>query len=503
MGEWFVGSSMAGSRQQPNGGSLPAHAQVLADEIGGRRTRRALHDLCKLPPEDFEELNTTRDAVLKELAAGLEGWPDGSVATIVGAVHQKVERRESFTRVDLSGWIDAQDVDPQSARRTDFSRACQSVCDCLGVDPPDEIRKITSALPRTGSQKIVFLAEWGPMAQEIVLKHFRSEFDQSIKELMQRELLPHPLRFSHPNIIATFPAVNSRNEPFLLEPKLPIVLRDKFPAGGVDFAANLLADIARALAFLHNELGLIHGDVKPDNVGYHEGHFLLLDFGVARPKETWSPEMTATGSLRTRAPELLGESRAITPELIERVDVWALGATVFNACTGRFPLFRKNESPPRVSNETKRRTFEEELARRVRDEWPRRVRRGLAHGVAYEPLREILRKTLEKDPAERYSAQELVDACNEALTSSLRWQQRGGEHSPRDLRKQFKDQVFPNGESSERAIERLSKRKRAEVYEALLRLEAAEKRSSPAPDDRATADLANWIKALRSSLGLD
>lgn len=486
----------------PEGG-LPAQAEVLAKETGGHLTRTALHALCETPNKAFKHADTTLDRLLKALSGPLEGWPDKSVAAIVTATRDKVMRRESFQRVDLPAWIKTQEIEPASApKRDEFAAACQSVCDCLGVDPPDDIRRLTTALPRTGSQKIVFLAEWGPMAQEIVLKHFRSEYDQSIKELMERELLPHPLRFNHPNIIATFPAVNRKGEPFLLEPKLPIVLKDRFPAEGVDFASNLLCDIARALAFLHEDLSLIHGDVKPDNIGYHEGQFLLLDFGVARPKERWQPEMTATGSLRTRAPELMVSSADLTSDLIERADVWALGATVFNACTGRFPLFRRGEKPPRVSKPGSRETFENELAHRAEDEWDKRVRRGLAHGVPYEPLREILRNTLAKKPADRYSAQELIDACNERLTSSLRWQQGGAELSPREIRRQFKQQLFRDGESTDQTVAKLSKRKRAEIYEALIRLQAAERRRPENIDKRAEAELSDWLETLRRSLGL-
>ena len=54
-----------------------------------------------------------------------------------------------------------------------------------------------------------------------------------------------------------------------------------------------------------HQLGLVHGDIKPDNIGKKEGRFVLLDFGICRSAEKFTADTTATGSLRTRAPELL------------------------------------------------------------------------------------------------------------------------------------------------------------------------------------------------------
>ena len=69
-------------------------------------------------------------------------------------------------------------------------------------------------------------------------------------------------------------------------------------------------------------------------------------------------------------PELFLTDRYAMPTM---VDIWALGATVFNAVVGRFPLFDKDEKPPRISHPTERSSFEEELKRRVEHEWDRRV----------------------------------------------------------------------------------------------------------------------------------
>src|SRR5262249_33780923 len=153
----------------------------------------------------------------------------------------------------------------------------------------------------------------------------------------------------------------------LVEEKLPSVLDDGWRASGVYESANLLHDVAQALSYLHEELRLVHGDVKPDNIGRRDGLFILLDFGVCRPECKFTTEVKATGSLRTRAPELFLTGKYEQGQA-NKADVWAIGATVFKAITGRFPFLTTDEEKelPRKSSPKERAEFETLIANRVR-----------------------------------------------------------------------------------------------------------------------------------------
>ena len=96
---------------------------------------------------------------------------------------------------------------------------------------------------------------------------------------------------------------------------------------------NIAVKLAHALAALHRA-GVIHRDVKPDNVILEsEGSLKLLDLGVVRlPGLEDSPSEEIPGTMAYMAPEMFtGEPGN------EATDIYALGVTIFRAFTGEYP----------------------------------------------------------------------------------------------------------------------------------------------------------------------
>ncbi len=101
-------------------------------------------------------------------------------------------------------------------------------------------------------------------------------------------------------------------------------------------AARILADIASALDYAHRQ-GVIHRDIKPSNIIIRpEGRAVLTDFGVAKlPNVTAYTATTArVGSVLFMSPEQAAGAYELTPAS----DIYALGATVYYALTGRPPF---------------------------------------------------------------------------------------------------------------------------------------------------------------------
>jgi eukaryotic-like serine/threonine-protein kinase len=108
-------------------------------------------------------------------------------------------------------------------------------------------------------------------------------------------------------------------------------------------AARIFVPMARALLAAHGS-GIVHRDLKPQNVMLDGARVVVLDFGIAKLLPTWGPHSqltrpgTVLGSLRYMAPEQVFGERDVDT----RADVWALGAMVFRALTGTFPVEAKS-----------------------------------------------------------------------------------------------------------------------------------------------------------------
>ncbi len=96
--------------------------------------------------------------------------------------------------------------------------------------------------------------------------------------------------------------------------------------------ARLLREVAWALAHAHAH-GVIHRDVKPDNILLERGtgRALVADFGIAAAEEGAAGEITGT-------PEFMSPEQALGKPVDARSDLYAFGATAYFALSGRLPF---------------------------------------------------------------------------------------------------------------------------------------------------------------------
>ena len=167
-------------------------------------------------------------------------------------------------------------------------------------------------------------------------------------------------------------------------------------------AMKLLQEISWALGYAH-QCGVIHRDVKPDNILIERasGRALIADFGIAH--------VTAAQGAGSDG-EVIGTARFMSPEQASgepvdgRSDLYSLGATAFYALTGRAPF--EAPSVPQL------------LAKHVTQPAPR-----MADVLPELPpkLAEIVDRCLEKDPFERFSGgDEMATAIADARGRELR-----------------------------------------------------------------------------------
>jgi serine/threonine-protein kinase len=101
---------------------------------------------------------------------------------------------------------------------------------------------------------------------------------------------------------------------------------------------RILRAIAEGIAAAHGR-GVIHRDLKPQNIFLAKERVTVLDFGIAHvfSERGEPPKLTHTGAV-------LGTPRYMAPEQLlgepvdARADVWALGAILLRALVGRTPI---------------------------------------------------------------------------------------------------------------------------------------------------------------------
>lgn len=146
-------------------------------------------------------------------------------------------------------------------------------------------------------------------------------------------------KLEHPNIIHIRSVGKDGRNVFYAMDYCPDSLGAKLAREGPLPEATVLPiakDVVKALGFAHGK-GIIHRDIKPDNVLLHEdGRAVLSDFGIARAVSGYA---ASTGhNMTIGTPQYLSPEQAQGRDLDQRVDFYALGVTLYKAVTGEVPF---------------------------------------------------------------------------------------------------------------------------------------------------------------------
>jgi predicted Ser/Thr protein kinase len=285
----------------------------------------------------------------------------------------------------------------------------------------------------TGGMSSVFRAHDRLLDRKVALKILHQQYsgDDDYVERFRREARS-VAALSHPNIVTVIDRGEHADRQFIVfeyvaGENLKRLIERRGPSP-VPAALELGIQIARGLSFAHQQ-GLIHRDVKPQNVLLNgDGRAKVTDFGIARSLDV-QHGMTQTGTV-------LGTSDYIAPEqaqgqrVDEHTDIYSLGIVMYELLTSEVPfpgenfvavaMRHINEEPPLVGDK--------------RPDVPARVEAAI-------------QKAMAKRPEDRFPTMEAfcleLEACLAELQSAGTQVARPAARRPRPQHRRHRPRISP------------------------------------------------------------
>ena len=192
-----------------------------------------------------------------------------------------------------------------------------------------------------GGMSRTYLAYERSLDRRVVVKVLAPELLEGLSvERFKREVLM-AAKLQHPHVVPVLSSGDADGLPWF---SMPFVagesLRLRMLRGPIplDEAMGILRDVARALAYAHGQ-GIVHRDIKPDNVLLSGGSATVTDFGIAKAISasrggTTTTALTQAGMAIGTPAYMAPEQVAADPNLDHRADLYAFGAMAYELLAG-------------------------------------------------------------------------------------------------------------------------------------------------------------------------
>lgn len=290
-----------------------------------------------------------------------------------------------------------------------------------------------------GAWKVAYRVASAEHPRDIAAIMFRDP-DKSVQDFLREvSILDKLSRSQHPfsGYIAEFYGTrfdNFTKTPFFLEELLLRPLDQIAPLRALSRFMAFSLDLAKGIAFLH-ENQLVHRDLKLDNCGIsYADRVKIFDLGTVT-----SENSPIVGTILTRAPELLINSKEKKGIATLESDIWALGATLFALRTGNYPFvtrdiinrrralnlsMKKNiirlRDPRKIDAvvdqfQEKKSELDTRIMARAHSSAGRKRFRDDVHRAFSGRLGEIISSMLDYEPNKRKNARNYVDSLQECV----------------------------------------------------------------------------------------
>ncbi|MGH7653489.1 MAG: protein kinase domain-containing protein [Gemmatimonadaceae bacterium] len=197
-----------------------------------------------------------------------------------------------------------------------------------------------------GGMSRVFAATENALGRKVVIKVVPIELGAGVNVDRFKREIQLAAGLQHPHIVPVLTAGEMSGVPYYT---MPFVegepLRAKISRGPLPIAetVNILRDVAKALGYAH-ERGVVHRDIKPDNVVLTGGSAAVIDFGIAkaisaaRAPAGDTSGLTQVGTSIGTPAYMSPEQAAADPNADHRADIYSFGCMAYELLAGRSPF---------------------------------------------------------------------------------------------------------------------------------------------------------------------
>jgi serine/threonine-protein kinase len=198
-----------------------------------------------------------------------------------------------------------------------------------------------------GGMSRVFQADDVALGRSVVIKVLHPELAAGVNAERFKREVQLAARLQHPHIVPVLTSGEVNGLPYYV---MPFVkgesLQARIARGPLSIAevVNIVADVAKALAYAHAD-GVVHRDIKPDNILLSGNAAAVADFGIAKAISSSRREdagLTSVGTSLGTAGYMAPEQVAGDPSLDHRADIYALGCVAYEMLTGSAPFAGKS-----------------------------------------------------------------------------------------------------------------------------------------------------------------
>jgi pimeloyl-ACP methyl ester carboxylesterase len=257
-----------------------------------------------------------------------------------------------------------------------------------------------------GGMGTVFLAEDLRHGRKVAVKVLRPEIAASMgTERFLREIRI-AAGLQHPHILSLIDSGETGNLLYYVMPYVEgSTLRVRLARDGelpIDEALRVLREVSDALAYAHGR-GIVHRDVKPENVLFMAGHAQLADFGIAKALGDLAAGMSSTaGGIAVGSPAYMAPEAATDAATTDyRADIYAFGVMAYEILAGQHPFAGSGPSQMILAHLTRQAPPLSEVRPSVAAE-----------------LNDLVMRCIEKRPADRWQSATEIGRRLDAILAS-------------------------------------------------------------------------------------